>query len=305
MPFDSQKDITREEQISSSLARIMDFPGMDDIKQTVRRWEILRKNIGRIPPEAPVLLPEYLWVSKSGTGKTEMLHLIADYLDAAQLMPFNGLVKVIEYTMDYCDPDLHFGQLEDLIDALSASSGYHNEFKGILALNIDAWLEHLEEKHFVELLEFISDHNRSLLLILIVWPDDRYLDQLESMLSVYLRISRIVIELPSAEVMIAFIEDRLSAYKCRMADETRSMLLDTISAVRDLDGFDGYKTLEFMAQDIVYNYYCSENAVSGLIGPEHISKYLDTASISHIFKERYDKKRDMRIMAGFHPGSRG
>ena len=304
MPFDSQKDITREEQLSSSLTRIMDFPGMDDIKQTVRRWEILRKNIGRIPPDEPVLLPEYLWISKSGTGKTEMLHLIADYLDAAQLMPFTGLVKVIEYTMDYCDPDQRFDQLDDLINALSASSGYHNEFKGILALNIDAWLEHLEEKHFVELLEFIADHNRSLLLILIVWPDDRHLDQLESMLSVYLRISRIVIELPSAEDMVAFIESQLSAYKCRMTDETKNLLLETITAIRDLDGFDGYKTLEFMVQDIVYNYYCSENAATGLIGPDHVDKYTDAESVSRIFKERFDKKRDMRIMAGFHPGSR-
>jgi len=303
MPFDSQKDITREEQISSSLARIMDFPGMDDIKQTVREWEILRKNIGRIPPDEPILLPEYLWISKSGTGKTEMLQLIADYLDAAQLMPFNGLVKVIEYTMDYCDPDQHFDQLEDLIDALSASSGYHNEFKGILALNIDAWLEHLEEKHFVELLEFISAHNRSLLLILMVWPDNRHLDQLESMLSVYLRIRRIVIELPSPEDMVAFIDGRVRAYKCRLADETRSLLLETITAVRDLDGFDGYKTLEFIVQDMVYNYYCSENAANGIIGPEFISHYGNVESISRIFKERYDKKRDMRIMAGFHPGS--
>ena len=81
------EDKKREEIIAQYYNTIMNRRGMDQVKKIVRKWELLRKNIGVFPSDEAVLLPEYLWVSRSGTGKTEMLQLLAGYLDAAQLMP--------------------------------------------------------------------------------------------------------------------------------------------------------------------------------------------------------------------------
>ncbi|MDO5411185.1 MAG: hypothetical protein Q4F21_12175 [Lachnospiraceae bacterium] len=292
---------SRELLVQQYYQQIMSCWGMEQIKSIVRKWELLRTNVGSFPADEPVLLPEYLWFSRSGTGKSEMLQLLAGYLDAAQIMPFNGMEKVIEFTLEYCEENEPFTELENLIKYLSASSGYHNEFKGILAVNLDNWLPHLDNPHFIEFLEFLSEHNRSLLLILIAWPDENYMDKLEKMLSVYLRIHTVMIEMPKAQEMFDFIEVKLERYHCRLSEEAGSILLKTLAVLRDLEGFDGYKTLEFMVQEIVYNYYCGNEVASHVIGPEVLEEFRADGRFISQYKKRYDRKERLRS-AGFRPG---
>lgn len=291
----------RELIVQEYYQQIMDCWGMEQVKEIVRKWELLRTNIGSFPADEPVLLPEYLWFSRSGTGKSEMLRLLAGYLDAAQIMPFNGMEKVIEFTLEYCEENEPFTELEDLIKYLSASSGYHNEFKGILAVNLDNWLPHLDNPHFIEFLEFLSEHNRSLLLILIAWPDPDYMESLEKILSFYLRVHTVMIEMPKAEEMFAFVEMKLDRYHCRLSEEAGALLLDTLRILRDMEGYDGYKTLEFMVQEIAYTFYCGDSVGSHTIGPDVVSHILGDGKFISQYQKRYDRKEKLRF-AGFRPG---
>lgn len=294
-------DEKRELIIQKYYQQIMNCWGMEQVKEVVKKWELLRKNVGSFPADEPVLLPEYLWFSRSGTGKSEMLQLLAAYLDAGQIMPFSGMERVIEYDLEYCEENEPFEDLDNLIKYLSASSGYHNEFKGILAVNLDNWLPHLDNPHFVEFLEFLSEHNRSLLLILIAWPDKEYMDKLEKILSLYLRVHTVMIEMPEAEEMFAFIEAKLERYHCALSEEAGAILLDTLRELRDMEGFDGYKTLEFMVQEIVYEYYCGEKVSSHVIGPDVILDFLENGKFVDRYRKRYDRKEKLRA-AGFRPG---
>lgn len=296
-----RSDENRELIVQKYYQQIMNCWGMEQVKEIVKKWELLRTNVGSFPADEPVLLPEYLWFSRSGTGKSEMLQLLAGYLDAAQIMPFNGMEKVIEFTLEYCEESEPFTELEDLIKYLSVCSGYHNEFKGILAVNLDNWLPHLDNQHFVEFLEFLSEHNRSLLLILIAWPDKDYMDKLEKMLSFYLRVHTVMIEMPVAEEMFHFIETKLNRYHCKLAEDAGELLLQTLRVLRDMEGFDGYKTLEFMVQEIVYTYYCGQNVGSHIIGPDVISDFLGDGKFIDRYRKRYDRKEKLRS-AGFRPG---
>lgn len=288
----------RELIIQRYYEQIMECWGMEPVKELVKKWELLRINIGNFPADEPVLLPEYLWISRSGTGKSEMLQLLAGYLDAAQIMPFNGMEKVIEFTLKYCEENEPFTELENLVKYLSASSGYHNEFKGILAIDVSDWLSHLDNSHFIDFLEFLSEHNRSLLLILIAWPDSNYLEKLENMLSLYLRVHTITIEMPQAEEMFAFMEMKLERYHCCLSAEAGEILLDTLRVLRDLEGFDGYKTLEFMVQEIVYTYYCGEKVSSHTIHAEVLQNFLADGKFVSRYEQRYDRKQKLRS-AGF------
>lgn len=291
----------REQLVDKYYQQIMNRRGrgMDSVKHIVRRWERLRRNLAAVSASEPVLLPEYLWFSRSGTGKTEMLQLLAGYLDAAQLMPFNGMEKVIEYTLEYCEAGEPFYELDELIKYLSVSSGYHNEFKGILAINLDNWLPHLDNPHFIEFLEFLSEHNTSLLLILIAWPDPDYMDKLENMLSLYLRVHTVMIEMPELEDMYLFIEEKLDQYHCRLSEEAGAMLRETLQILRELDGFDGYKTLEFIVQEIVYNYFCGEDVSSRVIGLDVLQDYEPDGKFIEQYRKRFDRMQRRRS-AGFH-----
>ena len=296
------EDKKREEIIAQYYNTIMNRRGMDQVKEIVRKWELLRKNIGVFPSDEAVLLPEYLWVSRSGTGKTEMLQLLAGYLDAAQLMPFSGMEKVIEYKLNYCSPEAPFDELDELIRYLSVSSGYRNEFKGILAVNVDNWLHNLNNPHFIDFVEFLAEHNQSLLLILIASPEEEYLEELENILSLYLRIHRVDINMPDVEGMMDFFSEKLDKYHCRLSEDAENLVRETLEIMKDLDGFDGYKTLEFMVQEIVYNFFCSDHITSRIIGTEYLGDYgADGGLISRYRKRWNNKKKIQRGIIGFQP----
>ena len=104
--------------------QIMELNGMEDMKEEVRHWEILAENIGQFPLEQEILLPDYFWIAPSGSGKSMLLNLLANYLEDREIMTFTGNKKVIEFELGYCKKEESFGELSRLIEKISYEAGY-------------------------------------------------------------------------------------------------------------------------------------------------------------------------------------
>ena len=61
-------------------SEIMNINESDDIKEIVKRWSNFSKNKPKLPYGSPIVLPDMLWIAKSGYGKTNLLRLISEYL---------------------------------------------------------------------------------------------------------------------------------------------------------------------------------------------------------------------------------
>ncbi len=243
---------------------IMNLKEAEEFKEIVKRWNILSENIKAKPIGAPIILPDMLWVGKSGLGKTKMLRLASEYLSQQNnLMEFYGDVKYFEFLLSYCSPKEPFTEIQRLIDEVDNAAGFRNEFKGIICIDINEWLDHFEEKHFVMLMEYLSYNSDNWLIVLTVYSDnEEKLHNLNAFLSMYLRIERITVSMPKTETFLEYAEKKLEAYGLSLAPDGKKVLSATVDKLKVNKYFDGYKSIKMLCQDIVYVTFSNKNVKS-------------------------------------------
>ncbi len=240
--------------------KIMDLKEADDLKKIIMRWQVLSENMKTKPTDAPIVLPDMLWIAKSGVGKTNLLKLMSEYLcGCGNLMEFYGDVKFFEFLLGYCSPSEHFFELERLIDEVGCAAGFRSEFKGIIHIDINEWIDHFEERHFTSLMEYLSYNSEKWLIVLSAYSDDgEKIHNLNAFLAMYLRIEKICLSLPKTEDLFGYIEERLAEYGLTLEEDARELLFATIEKLRANKYFDGFKTIKMLCQDIVYSVFSSE-----------------------------------------------
>lgn len=254
---------------------IMKLKEAEEFKSVIKRWHILSENIRTKPMHSPIILPDMLWVAKSGVGKTNLLKLMSEYLHSQKnLMEFYGDVKYFEFLLSYCHPNEHFSELQRLIDEVDNAAGFRNEFKGIIHIDINEWLEHYEDKHFISLMEYLSSNSDKWLIVLSVYSDNKdKIHNLNAFLSMYLRIEKITLSFPKTEDLFDFIENMLNQYGLTLEDDAKSLLFDTIEKLRNNKYFDGFKTIIMLCQDIIYDVFSNANIASLSLNAEMLSKF--------------------------------
>lgn len=254
---------------------IMDLKGAEEFKSVIRRWNTLSDNIRSKPMNAPVILPDMLWVARSGVGKTNLLRLMAEYLSSREnLMEFYGDVKFFEFLLNYCPPNGHFSELQRLMDEIDNAAGFRSEFKGIVHIDINEWVDRFEEKHFVSLMEYLSANSDNWLIVLSVDNgDENKIHNLNAFLSMYLRIEKITLSFPKTDDLFGLIEDMLKQYGLTLRDDAERLLFDTIEKLRGNKYFDGYKTVIMLCRDIVYDVFSHESIEELSLGADMLSKF--------------------------------
>ena len=234
---------------------ILSQRGMSEFKALIQKWEAIAGSIRQKPAALPQILPDLFLVSDSGTGRTLLLRLLADYLSVDErLMEFYGDVKYVEFLLNYCPPEEYFSEIPRLMTEISTAAGFRNEYRGIVYLDIDPWVGHCEERHFLEFLEYVSDNSDNWLVVFSVSREKgrEAIDELESLLSAFLRIERIALESPSASELTDFLIDRVKGYGFTFSEEAKALLTETVTCLRKTEYFDGYKTVKRLGVDIVY-----------------------------------------------------
>lgn len=255
--------------------KIMELKEAEEFKHVIERWKILSDNLRTKPVNAPIILPDMLWVAQSGVGKTNLLQLMAEYLSSQKnLMEFYGDVKFFEFLLSYCHPNAHFSELQRLIDEVDNAAGFRNEFKGIVHIDINEWIDHFEEKHFVSLMEYLSSNSDKWLIVLSVYSNnENKIHNLNAFLSMYLRIEKITLSFPKTDDLFVFIEDMLNQYGLTLTEDAKELLHDTIETLRNNKYFDGFKTIKMLCQDIVYAVFSNENVEQLQLSASALSKF--------------------------------
>lgn len=255
--------------------QIMSLKEADEIKPVIERWRILSENIKSRPTDSPIILPDMLWVAKSGVGKTHLLKLLCGFLTQQRnLMEFFGDVPFFEFMVSYCRPDEAFTELNRLIDEVNNAAGFRNAFKGVVHIDIDEWLDHFTEKHFVCLMEYLAANSDQWLVVLSVSSDNQEkLHNLYAFLTMYLRIEKVTLSLPKTADLFEYIQRQLSGYGLELAEDAKALLHDTIEKLRRNKYFDGFKTIKMLCQDIVYSVFSCENMAGQVLTAQMLSDF--------------------------------
>ncbi len=244
-----------------------------DFARVLTKWNTLSSHLK--VSNLPMVLPDLFWVAKSGVGKTHLLKLLSEYLyESGNLMEFYGNVKYFEFMLDYCPPEKPFDEIHRMIAEVNNAAGFRNIYKGIISVDIEEWLGHCEEKHFITFMEYLSSNSDYWLIVFNVTGDKQEeIKKLESILSMYFRLEKSNLAYPDVEELLDFVLKRLAEYGIHLDDGAQDLLKKTIKKLRENKYFDGYKTLLRLSQDIAYEIFSADGEVDVNVCAEELSKF--------------------------------
>lgn len=243
----------------SAYESIMNKKGLDAFQRLVTKWKTLSEGIEARTTGLPIILPDVFLISPSGTGRTMILSLLAEFLsERGNLLDFYGDVKYFEFMLNYCKPEEPFTEITRLMSNVAVAAGFRNEYRGILFIEVDEWLGHFNEKHFISFLEYLADNSDGWMVVLSVLGGRRQqVTDMERVLSAFLRIETVIIEEPTTAELVYYFENLLEKYGFTLSDEGRALVTATVDTMKKNAYFDGYKTTKRFCQDVVYTVYAS------------------------------------------------
>ncbi len=256
--------------------KLMSFKGADELKGLISRWNTLSENISKKAFDAPIVLPDLFVYTRPGYGNTRLLALLSEFLDSKQnLMSFYGDVKFFEFKLDYCTPDSNFTELYRLIESVQAAAGFRSEFRGIIRINVDEWVGHHKEKHFLDFLQFIQ-MNTSYWMIVMTISNHRETDEtkdMERVVSMYLRIEKLTLHLPDNKELVRFAAEYLAKYGLELDEDAKQVLEASIAVLRKNEYFYGLHTVKDLCRDIVYTLFSESTAVGTVITGDMLADF--------------------------------
>lgn len=270
---------------------IMSLKESEDIKKIIKGWRNFSRNKAKFETGAPLVLPDMLWISKSGYGTTNLLGLLSEFMYEEHIMEFYGDVKYMEFELDYSSGDSPFGAFDKFKDAIQNAAGFRNEYRGIVCINISSWTHHINERNFIKFLEYLSGNSDAWHIIFVTdcTGKDR-LDELEAVLSVYFRIEKVVFSLPDTKSLYLYMEERIKKYGFTVSEEAKKMLIETVDELRKSKYFDGYKTLNMICSDLVYREFSSDEFNGYVITGETAEYYSKKSDFVAKTKSNFERK---------------
>ena len=256
--------------------QLMEIKGAEELHTLIKRWDTLSDNISNRHFDAPIILPDLFVYTNPGCGNTKLISLLAEYLDSKRnLMSFYGDVKFFEFKLDYCKPDNQFTELFRLIDTIDSAAGFRNQYKGIIRINIDEWVGHHKEKHFLDFLQFLEANTPYWFVILTIsdTTENDKTKEMEGIVSMYLRIEKITLNRPSDGDFVEFADKYLSKYGLSLDESAKELLTDSIAVLKSNKYFYGLHTIRDMCNDIVYTLYSESTSVGNIITSDMLKNF--------------------------------
>lgn len=256
--------------------QLMNFKGAEELQKLVKGWEVLSENLNKRTFDAPIVLPDLFVYTKPGYGNTELITLMAEYLESkGNLMSFYGDVKFFEFKLEYCKSSENFTDLYRLIESVEAAAGFRNEFKGIIRINIDEWVGHHKEKHFLDFLQFLQINTAywMVLLTLSNHSENEATKELEGVVSMFLRIEKITLHMPDNLALVDYATEHLAKYGLSLDEGAKTLLTESIGVLRNNKYFYGLNTIADLCNDIVYSVFSKSTNVDNIIRAEMLSDF--------------------------------
>lgn len=256
--------------------KLMNYLGISQLQELIRKWDVLSDNISKRTFDAPILLPDLFVYTKPGHGNTRLLSLLADYLESkGNLMSFYGDIKFFEIKLEYCEPDSNFSELYRLIDSINAAAGFRNEYRGIIRINIDEWVGHHEEKHFIDFLQFLENNTSLWMVILTIsnTEENEKTKAMESIISMFLRIETINLFDFEITDFISYASEILAKFGLTADESAKSLLCESIGVLKENEYFYGLHTIRDMCSDIAYSVFSKSKVVDNILTAEMLADF--------------------------------
>ena len=275
---------------------ILALPEKGTMDVVLAKWEQIHKRMKEGYVKARHLLPELYLLGAPGIGKSHLLSLLAGYLEEARLMVFLGERKYVEFRLEYCPEHENFTELNRFINKLSEMAGFRNDFRGIVCIELDEWLEHFKEKYFNVFIEYLEENCDNWLIVFSVNSSVENEEELFSYLSMYFRMDKVKLSIPSAEEYMGHLGEVLATYGFSLSPSAKSILVGSIEELKKSPLFDGYKSINRLGMDVAYEKYISEDFRKRQIAEQDVAMFAPESEYIQTMIKNYEKKKQVGFM---------
>ena len=275
---------------------ILSLPEKGTIGNVLAKWEQLHERMQEGRVKTRHLLPEIFLLGAPGIGRSHLLSLIAGYLDDTKLLEFLGERKFFEFRPEYCSEREEFPELNRFVNKLAEAAGFRNEYKGIICIELDEWVEHYKEKYFTVFIEYLEEHCDNWLLVFSVNRADTSVEELFAYLSMYFRLDKVELSMPTGEEYIEYLEEFLGEQGFALAKAAKEVLLKSIKELKKSPLFDGYKSINRLGLDIAYEMYTREVFEEVIILAKDVMMFAADSEYIRTMVRNYEKKQQIGFM---------
>ncbi len=275
---------------------IMNLHGLNEIKEMIKKWNTILMNLQSKSENVPILLPNLFLKSKAGAGKSKFLELISEYLYNTGCMPFYGNVKFFEFFLEYCPQNGEMREINRFAQQLKNAAGFRNEFKGVVAIDITEWAGHVNEDNFITFLEYLAIIDANVCIVFIENGfDEVALAQAEKVLNSFCRIRSVDFFYPDSLEFANYCLEQFKKYNLSFDDSALSVLNESIEKLMQSGYFYGYKTINRLCLDIVFELGSDKQIKNGKVSEKHL---IDFAKDSDFINNICTVKKITRIGFG-------
>lgn len=246
-----------------SLKKINDLFGMDELKAFAEKLVVTAENAQNRSIQYPPL-PNLIVSCGSGYGITSHISLISELIREARLMRFIGEEEYFEMTITNVKKDI-----DRLLERISIAAGFYGEFRGVIGLNISSFFEERTDyKDARYLMDFVDLQQGRILFIFIVplAPDEKQMTAFLHQFSSRTPVEVIRLPFPETTEVMKFLEDQLENNNMTLSEDAEAELISVVNELRNDAQFSGYRTLNNLINELVWNKLSSPSGCDGIIG---------------------------------------
>lgn len=276
--------------------KIINLPESGDIKKVIKKWDILAKRKKGDLKGCPIVVPDIMLYTVDGIGKSNLITLLVDYLKVENIIDFCGEQSFFEFRLEYCGSQEIFKELKRFHERVSWAAGFRSQYKGVICIELDEWIGHHDEKYFKIFIEYLEENADNWLLLFSINSDNEPAKkQMQQFLAMYFRIEIVQLQLPSIEDFALYIKRKMREYHFDISEKNMKILSDSIKILRESRYFDGYKSMNRLIQDIVYEAYMGDSYEESMIDEQIILRFGPKSEYIQRMKANYERKIGFRI----------
>lgn len=258
-------------EVKEILQEIYALPGMDEFKALCARLRVAadntsRQSLGRIP------LPNLIFAAAPGCGTTLHIRLLTELLKGLKLMSFTGEEECFEWVLT--DEEKAFDRF---LRRVKVAGGFYGQFRGVIGLDVSELMDVSDGFNIMErLMEYMEARQGKILFILIT-PDDTQEHVLQQLLGRFASISPVeLIHMPfPREEAKEYVAQQLMRKGFTLSEAAQAALRYAVSQLDDSEEFEGYQTLQNIADVIIWHKVSRLEIDSNEIGADDIAFILD------------------------------